>query len=203
MEEGFPGKLTLYLKYVLTGDNEIMLEYKAETDKPTVVNFTNHSYFNLTGSKESIEDHHVRIMADSITPLGSDRLPSGLLSAVAGTTYDFTQSHKVREKLDSTARGYDINYKLRKKGNEMALAAVVFDRVNGRLLEAFTTEPGMQLFTTKNAICLEMQHFPDSPNKPQFPNVILNPGDIYRQVTTYKFSTVKPDTAKCSQAYFE
>jgi aldose 1-epimerase len=192
MEEGFPGNLTLYLNYVLTGENEIKLEYKAITDKPTVVNFTNHSYFNLSGSQGLILDHQIKIISDSITELGKDGLPTGLLASVAGTTYDFLQKHKIREKLNPAAWGYDINYKLRKDGNELALAAEVSEPVSGRLLSAYSTEPGMQFFTTKNAICLEMQHFPDSPNKPQFPSVVLNPGETYRQVTIYKFSVVRP-----------
>lgn len=192
MEEGFPGKLTLYLNYVLTKNNEVKLEYKAVTDKPTVVNFTNHTYFNLTGSGSSISDHRLKILADSITPLGSDRLPTGSLVSVKGTIYDFIQASNVREKLEPAVRGYDINYKLRKTGTNLALAAEVISPANGRLLEAFTTEPGMQLFTINNAICLEMQHFPDSPNKPKFPSVVLNPGETYRQVTVYKFSVTRP-----------
>jgi aldose 1-epimerase len=131
-------------------------------------------------------------MADSIISLGPDRLPTGSFSNVNGTIYDFIQGHTMREKLDPNARGFDITYKLRKNDNELALAAEVYEPVSGRLLEAFTTEPGMQLFNTKNAICLEMQHFPDSPNKPNFPSVVLNPGDIYKQVTIYKFSVVQP-----------
>lgn len=191
LEEGFPGNLTLYLNYVLTGENEIKLEYKAETDKPTVVNFTNHSFFNLTGTGDAISDHVVKIIADSITPLNSEQLPIGFLAPVAGTSFDFIQSHKIKDKLESTDRGYNMNYKLRKNGNELALAAVVSDSENGRLLEAYTTEPGMQLYTTNNAICLEMQHFPDSPNKPNFPTTVLNPEELYRQVTVYKFSLLR------------
>jgi aldose 1-epimerase len=192
MEEGFPGDLTLFLNYVLTSDNEIRIEYRALTDKPTVVNFTNHSYFNLTGTKNLILDHCIRINADSIMTIGPDRLPTGSFSIVRGTIYDFMQRHKVREKLDPDSRGYDVTYKLRKNSNELGLAADVYDPISGRILEAFTTEPGMQLFTPPNAICLEMQHFPDSPNKPQFPSVVLNPGEIYKQLTIYKFSVIKP-----------
>lgn len=192
MEEGFPGKLTLSLDFILTAKNEVKLVYKAVSDKPTVVNFTNHAYFNLTGSGSPISNHMLKIYADSITPLGSDRLPTGILSSVKGSIFDFTEQSNVREKLEPAARGYDINYKLRKKENEITLAAEVFCPSNGRLLEAFTTEPGMQLFTISNAICLEMQHFPDSPNKPRFPSVVLNPGETYRQATIYKFSVVRP-----------
>ena len=188
MEEGFPGNLTLYLSFILTGKNEVKLDYKATTDKSTVVNFTNHVYFNLTGSKDTILDNQLKIMADSITAMGPDGLPTGEITPVSGTTYDFVQGYKISKKLDPNGRGYDINYKLRKNGRELSKAAEVIDPKSGRILEAYTTEPGMQLFTKANSICLEMQHFPDSPNKPQFPSVVLNPGETYRQMTIYKFS---------------
>jgi aldose 1-epimerase len=193
MEEGFPGNLTLNLSYILTGDNEIKIEYEAVTDKPTVVNFTNHSYFNLTSQKEPVLEHVLTIVADSVTPNGPDGLPTGKLLNVAGTPYDFTLPHKVGERIGQLERGYDINYKLRKNRCELALAAEVSEPKSGRLLQAFTTEPGMQFYTGNHSgLCLEMQHFPDSPNKPQFPNVVLNPGEKYRQLTIYKFSVVKP-----------
>jgi aldose 1-epimerase len=188
MEEGFPGNLKLSINFILTGDNEVSIEYHAETDKSTVVNFTNHSYFNLTGNQGSILDHTLKIMADHVTPTGQDKIPTGLISPVVGTRYDFTEAHILKEKLEPSSRGFDINYVLRKNGNELALAAELFDPASGRFLEAFTTEPGMQLFNTRNAICLEMQHFPDSPNKPDFPNVVLNPGEVYEQITVYRFS---------------
>lgn len=190
MEEGFPGNLTLYLNYVLTGDNELKLEYKAETDRPTVVNFTNHSYFNLTGTGDTISGHLLRIFADSITPIGPDRLPTGTVETIEGTIYDFRQSRHVREKLDAAVRGYDNNFKLSKEGHELTLAAEVIEPETGIVLEAYTTEPGMQLFTTYTSICLEMQHFPDSPNHLNFPSVVLNPGEVYRQLTIYKFSVL-------------
>lgn len=190
-EEGFPGNLTLYIDFVLTGNNEIKLNYKAETDKPTVVNFTNHAYFNLTGSGDTILDNQLKIYADSITAMGDDGLPTGEIVPVAGTTYDYTESALISEKQDPDGRGYDINYKLRKNDSELALAAVVVDPESGRKLEAFTTEPGMQLFTRANSICLEMQHFPDSPNHHNFPSVVLNPGETYKQLTIYKFSKVQ------------
>jgi aldose 1-epimerase len=209
MEEGYPGTLTLSINYVLTGDNEIKLEYEAVTDKSTVVSFTNHSYFNLTGGKTSVLDHIIKIVADSITPIGSDKIPTGEILPVAGTEYDFTESHKLGEKIVQSDNGYDINYKLRKNRNELSLAAEVFDPVSGRLLQAYTTEPGMQFnsasfsrnqkadhggaeYPEPLSMCFEMQHFPDSPNKPQFPSTVLNPGEKYRQLTIYKFSIIKP-----------
>lgn len=206
MEEGFPGLLNMQVKYVLTGNNEIMIAYEAETDKPTVVNLTNHSYFNLTACKESILNHELTLVSDSITPTDSTLIPTGVLSAVAGTPFDFNTPHKIGERIDQVPGGYDINYKLRKQGNELALAAEVYDPVSGRLMQTYTTEPGIQfysgnflngIFTGYNGIqytihyglCLETQHFPDSPNKPQFPSVVLRPGEKYRHLTVYKFST--------------
>ena len=192
MEEGFPGKLTLELRYVLTSENEVEIDYEAVTDKPTVVNFTNHSYFNLTGKGESILDNLLEIEADSITAMGPDMLPTGQLQPVKGTNYDFMESHNIGQHIDSDFRGYDINYKLREVGEEPSLAATVVDSANGRVLEAYTTEPGMQLYTRNNSICLEMQHFPDSPNHPEFPSVVLNPGETYQQTTIYRFSVLNP-----------
>lgn len=189
-EEGFPGELILHISFILTDNNELKLAYRAETNKPTVVNFTNHSYFNLSGSQSPIWDEKLMIVADSVTPLGENGLPTGKLEFVGGTPYDFRNGEKVGEKRDPDAWGYDINYKLSKKGNELALAAEVTDFDSGRILRAYTTEPGMQLFSMGNAICLEMQHFPDSPNIPQFPSVVLNPGEVYHQLTVYAFSTI-------------
>lgn len=208
MEEGFPGSVNFRLTCVLTNDNEIILDYEATTDKSTVVNFTNHSYFNLSGCKEPVLNHLLMIAADSICQVDSTGVPTGILLPVAGTAYDFTTSHQVGDGIGEVAPGYDITYKFRKGGNELLLAAEVYEPVSGRLLQAYTTEPGMQLYSANSdlsrftghngnkyarhyGLCLEMQHFPDSPNKPQFPDVVLNPGEKYRQVTIYKF-TVRP-----------
>jgi aldose 1-epimerase len=205
MEEGYPGTLNFQMTYVLTGNNEVKLEYLAETDKPTVVNFTNHSYFNLTGCKDPVLNHELRLVADSITLTDNLQVPTGVLSPVAGTPFDFTQTRKIGEKIAEVAPGYDINYKLRKRNDELSLVAEVFEPVSGRRLMAYTTEPGVQFYTGNSlsdritghngmkygkyfGLCLEMQHFPDSPNKPQFPSVVLNPDDQYRQTTIYKFS---------------
>ncbi len=205
LEEGYPGKLTMQVTYILTGDNEIKILYAAETDKPTVVNLTNHSYFNLTACKESVLNHELTLLADSITPTDSTLIPTGVLTSVAGTPFDFNTPHKIGERIDQVPGGYDINYKLRKQGNELALAAEVYDPVSGRLMQTYTTEPGIQFYsgnflngtitgyngisyTIHYGLCLETQHFPDSPNKPQFPSVVLRPGESYRHLTLYRFS---------------
>jgi aldose 1-epimerase len=205
MEEGYPGNLKVKVNYVLTNKNEIRIEYEAETDKPTVLNLTNHSYFNLTGCKENILNHELVLMADSITPTDTTLIPTGILTPVAGTPFDFTVAHKIGERIDQVPGGYDINYKLRNKTGELVQAAEVFEPVSGRVLQAYTTEPGVQFYTGNfldgsltgfNGVryqkhfgfCLEAQHFPDSPNKPQFPTVVLNPGQKYKQLTVYKFS---------------
>jgi aldose 1-epimerase len=205
MEEGYPGNLKVKVNYVLTNNNEIKIEYEAETDKPTVLNITNHSYFNLTGGKENILNHELVLLADSITPTDTTLIPTGILAPVAGTPFDFTVAHKIGERIDQVPGGYDINYKLRNKTGQFVQVAEVYEPVSGRVLQAYTTEPGVQFYTgnfldgsltgfngTKYekhyGFCLEAQHFPDSPNKPQFPSVVLNPGEKYTQLTVYKFS---------------
>jgi aldose 1-epimerase len=205
MEEGYPGNLEVKVNYILTNNNEIKIEYEAETDKPTVLNVTNHSYFNLTGCRENILNHELVLMADSITPTDTTLIPTGILAPVAGTPFDFTVVHKIGERIDQVPGGYDINYKLRNKTGQLVQAAEVYEPASGRVLQAFTTEPGVQFYTgnfldgslagfngTKYqqhyGLCLEAQHFPDSPNKPQFPTVVLNPGEKYTQLTVYKFS---------------
>jgi aldose 1-epimerase len=205
MEEGYPGNLKVKVNYVLTNNNEIRIEYEAETDKPTVLNLTNHSYFNLTGCKENILNHELVLMADSITPTDTSLIPTGILAPVAGTPFDFTVAHKIGERINQVPGGYDINYKLRNKTGQLVQAAEVYEPASGRVLQAFTTEPGVQFYTGNfldgsltgfngtiyqkhDGFCLEAQHFPDSPNKPQFPSVVLNPGEKYTQLTVYKFS---------------
>ena len=205
MDEGYPGNLKVNVTYILTSNNEIKIQYEAETDKPTVLNLTNHSYFNLTACKENILNHELVLMADSITPTDTTLIPTGILAPVAGTPFDFTVAHKIGERIDQVPGGYDLNYKLRNKTGQLVQAAEVYEPASGRVLQAFTTEPGVQFYTGNfldgsltgfNGIiyekhygfCLEAQHFPDSPNKPQFPRVVLNPGEKYTQLTVYKFS---------------
>jgi aldose 1-epimerase len=205
MEEGFPGNLHVQVTYVFTNNNEIGINYEAVTDKPTVLNLTNHSYFNLTGGKESILGHELLLFADSITPTDESLIPTGVLAPVSGTAFDFTSAHTMGERITEVPGGYDINFKLRKSAGEFVQAAEAYEPKSGRLLQAYTTEPGVQFYTGNfldgtikghdgityekhYGFCLEMQHFPDSPNQPQFPSTVLLPGEKYTQQTVYKFS---------------
>lgn len=204
LEGGFPGNLNLSIAYKLTNRNEIILDYTATTDCPTVVNFTNHSYFNLSGCKESVLNHLYMFHADSITPTDSTGVTTGELKAVAGTVYDFRTPQTVDKRMHRMEKTYDINYKLNKGANSSELVATVAEPVSGRVLKAYTTEPGMQFYIPSSnmdylnghgnrkygkyyGFCLEMQHFPDSPNNPHFPSTLLRPGETYRQTTVYKF----------------
>jgi len=204
MEEGFPGNLQVKVSYTLTASNEIKISYSAETDEPTVLNLTNHSYFNLTGCKESILGHELIIYGDSVTMTDTTLIPTGELTAVQGTPFDFTTSHTIGERLEA-AGGYDINYKLRNKPGEFTLASELYEPKSGRVMETYTTEPGIQFYSGNflngqfsghdgmkyekyYGLCLEAQHFPDSPNQPQFPSTVLLPGEKYTQLTIYKFS---------------
>lgn len=208
-EEGFPGTLFFQLAYKLTDHNEIILEYKAITNKPTVVNLTNHSYFNLTGCKESVLNHEVSIMADSFVLTTPQGIPTGELASVKETPYNFITRRKVGDHIHELEKGYDLCYKLTKQEQSPKLAASVYEPESGRTLEAYTTEPGMQFFVGNAdmsqytghhdqtydkyyGICLEMQHFPDSPHHPEFPSVVLHPGEVYRQTTIYKFGIQHP-----------
>ncbi len=203
-EEGYPGNLHVTVQYILTDDDELRIEYEAETDKPTPVNLTNHSYFNLTGDvSKSILDHTLTIDADHYTPVDTSLIPTGEIKSVKGTPFDFTSAHRIGERIDSVKGGYDHNFVLNKKDSSLQRIAVLSDTVSGRKLEVYTTQPGLQFYTGNfldgkfinhdgkpvrqhSALCLETQHFPDSPNKPQFPSVILKPGEKYHQITVYK-----------------
>lgn len=206
-EGGFPGNLNISLAYKLTHDNEVILDYRASTDKPTVVNLTNHSYFNLTGCKESVLNHYCMIDGDSITPVDAAGIPTGELMAVAGTEYDFRTLQALDGRIGELKKGYDTNYKLNKQPGTLALAARIVEPESGRVLKAYTTEPGMQFYTPAANLdylkghgkqsygryygfCLEMQHFPDSPHNPHFPTTVLLPGETYRQTTVYRFETL-------------
>jgi aldose 1-epimerase len=203
-EEGYPGNLKVTVTYTLSDDNELLIDYSAETDKATPVNLTNHSYFNLTGdASKTILDHSLQVNADKYTPVDKGLIPTGELKAVAGGPFDFLQPHKIGERIAAVDGGYDHNFVLTRKTKELELVATLSDSVSGRKLEVYTEEPGLQFYSgnfldgtikTSNgkaiqqhaALCLETQHFPDSPNKPAFPTTILKPGEKYHTVTKYK-----------------
>lgn len=204
-EEGFPGNLKVQVTYTLSDDDALKIEYDAQTDKPTPINLTNHSYFNLSGNfQHSILDETLWIDADKYTPVDSTLIPTGEIKSVKGTPFDFTTAKKVGRDIDSVKGGYDHNFVLnRKDSTSLEKVAEVSDSISGRTLEVYTTQPGIQFYTgnfldgtfrnrdgnllTKHsALTLETQHYPDSPNKPGFPTTILKPGEKFHEVTTYK-----------------
>ncbi len=212
-EEGFPGNLKVSVKYTLNNLNELEIYYSAETDQSTIVNFTNHSYFNLKGANQgSITDHVLTLYADSFTPTDITAIPTGEIRSVKNTPFDFLQPTRIGARINDTenrqikiGNGYDHNFILNKEEGILSLAASVYEPTSGRLLEVLTTEPGMQFYTanyldgtligkkakayaSRDAFCLETQHYPDSPNQPTFPSTVLNPGEKFESTTIYKFS---------------
>lgn len=206
-EEGYPGNLDITVQYILTNNNELKIQCKAATDKPTPVNLSHHSYFNLSGSSDKdVLDHTLWIDSDKYTVVDETQIPTGELRNVEGPM-DFRKPKKVGSSIAEVSGGYDHNFVLNNDG-KLVVVATLSDSESGRIIEVLTTEPGMQFYSgnfldgsiagkdgihyKKHAgLCLETQHFPDSPNQPDFPNTILQPGKMYKQNTVYKFDLIK------------
>ncbi|MEQ8472477.1 MAG: aldose epimerase family protein [Marinoscillum sp.] len=212
MEEGYPGTLDITVTYTLGNDSTLLFDYRATTDKKTVVNLTQHSYFNLTGMKSNILDHEVMINADQFLPVDSTLIPTGELRPVEGTPFDFTTAKLIGKEINADNQqieyglGYDHCWVINDDNEKMTLAASVYEPVSGRAFDVLTTEPGIQFYSgnfldgtitgkkgtvyeKRTGLCLETQHFPDSPNQNDFPSVTLNPGEVYQTTTLMKFYT--------------
>lgn len=211
-EEGYPGNLDIYVIYYLKDDNELVIDYRATTDQLTVVNLTQHSYFNLSGNaKRDILGHELQILADRFVPVNKVLIPTGELAPVTGTPFDFRNPKPIGRDIGANheqlafGKGYDHCWVLNKANNDMTLAAVLTDSISGRRMEVSTTEPGLQFYsgnfldgsnigksntpyTHRMGLCLETEHFPDSPNQPAFPSVQLRPGETYHSRTAYRFT---------------
>lgn len=213
-EEGYPGNLQVAVAYSLTNYNELIVEYQAVTDLPTHVNLSQHTYFNLAGPGSDVLGHELTINADRYTPVDRSSIPNGLLAPVAGTPFDFRTPTPIGARIAAKhpqiehGRGYDHNFVLNRTGHTLEFAARVVEPASGRVLEVATTEPGVQLYTGNfldgtihgkggvaygrfAGFCLETQHYPDSPNKPDFPSTVLRPGDTYSSRTVFKFDVSK------------
>ena len=210
-EDGYPGNLQVRITFVLSDNNEWRIDYTATTDRPTVVNLTQHNFYNLAGEGNgSILDHELMLNADHITPVDKGLIPTGELRKVEGTPFDFRKLTAIGARINNAdeqltfGNGYDHNWVLNKKGDELSHAATVIDPISKRKMEVWTTEPGLQVYTGnfldatdkgkagktypfRSAFCLETQHFPNSPNQPSFPSTLLAPGETYHTTTVHKF----------------
>ena len=212
-DQGYPGTLSVKAVYTLTSDNAIKLEFTATTDKATVVNLTHHSYFNLAG-KGDILGHEVMMPADRYTPVDATLIPTGELVSVEGTPFDFRKPTAIGARINQDneqlkfGKGYDHNWVFNKQTGQTTRMARVYEPTTGRVLEVFSTEPGLQFYSGnfldgkltgkygwvynfRNAFCMEPQHFPDSPNQPSFPSTVLKPGQVYHNTIIYKLSVQK------------
>ncbi len=211
-DEGYPGELVVGVSYELTSDNRLVIEYRARTDRVTVVNLTHHSYFNLTGKPESgIGGHVLRLVADTFTPTDASQIPTGEIRSVSGSPLDFREPTAIGARIEAPdedlriGSGYDHNFVVSGWDGSLRRVAEVQEPASGRSLVVSTTEPGIQFYSgnhlggvrgkggrvhaAREGFCLEPQHFPDSPNQPSFPSTVLRPGEIYRQTTEYAFGT--------------
>ena len=215
MEEGYPGKVTVHLTYILTNANELKMEYEATTDKKTIINLTNHAYYNLHGEdKGDILDHQLEILASNTTPVDTTLIPTGEIASVKGTPFDFTIPEFIGKRINDNnqqiknGKGYDHNWVLDKKMGELTLAVVLTDTCSVRVLELSTTEPGIQFYSGnfltglvngkagkphnyRSGLAFEPQHYPDSPNKLNFPSVVLKPGETYKQLSVIRYYVKK------------
>ncbi|GAB3955060.1 galactose mutarotase [Spirosoma harenae] len=211
-EEGYPGNLSVTVTYTLQKDNGLRIDYKATTDKPTVFNPTNHAYFNLSGMKQDVMNHVLMVAANKVLATDEKQIPTGEMLSVAGTPFDFTKPTVIGSRIDDTSneqikfgKGYDHCWVFTDQSNKLKLGATVYEPASGRFMEVYTTEPAVQVYTANNlngklqnkdgvalsrrfGVCLETQHFPDSPNHSNFPTTVVRPGQTFNSTTVYKFS---------------